>query len=97
MNIPTSNLVRTAEEFAMVDVLNGGRVIAGMFRGTSNEYVTHNTNPAESRERFSRGAGSCPIAALSSLTTPLTSRTPTGRKRSWRWSTTSLTATRSSR
>ena len=52
MNIPTINPVRTAEEFAMVDVLSEGRVIAGMLRGTSNEYVTYNTNPAESRERF---------------------------------------------
>ena len=52
MNIPTINPVRTAEEFAMVDVLSNGRVIAGMLRGTSNEYVTYNTNPAESRERF---------------------------------------------
>jgi alkanesulfonate monooxygenase SsuD/methylene tetrahydromethanopterin reductase-like flavin-dependent oxidoreductase (luciferase family) len=52
MNIPTINPVRTAEEFAMVDVLSKGRVVAGMLRGTSNEYVTYNTNPAESRERF---------------------------------------------
>ena len=52
MNIPTINPVRTAEEFAMVDVLSNGRVIAGMLRGTSNEYVTYNTNPAESRDRF---------------------------------------------
>jgi alkanesulfonate monooxygenase SsuD/methylene tetrahydromethanopterin reductase-like flavin-dependent oxidoreductase (luciferase family) len=52
MNIPTVNPVRTAEEFAMVDVLSQGRLIAGMLRGTSNEYVTYNTNPAESRERF---------------------------------------------
>jgi len=52
MNIPTINPVRTAEEFAMVDTLTNGRVIAGMLRGTSNEYVTYNTNPAESRERF---------------------------------------------
>jgi len=52
MNIPTINPVRTAEEFAMVDVLSNGRVIAGMLRGTSNEYVTYNTNPSESRERF---------------------------------------------
>jgi alkanesulfonate monooxygenase SsuD/methylene tetrahydromethanopterin reductase-like flavin-dependent oxidoreductase (luciferase family) len=41
-----------AEEFAMVDALTGGRVVAGMLRGTSNEYVTYATNPAESRERF---------------------------------------------
>ena len=51
-NIPIQNPVRVAEEFAMLDVLSGGRIIAGMLRGTSNEYVTYNTNPAESRERF---------------------------------------------
>jgi alkanesulfonate monooxygenase SsuD/methylene tetrahydromethanopterin reductase-like flavin-dependent oxidoreductase (luciferase family) len=36
----------------MLDTLTGGRVIAGMLRGTSNEYVTYGVNPAESRERF---------------------------------------------
>ena len=36
----------------MLDTLTGGRVVAGMLRGTSNEYVTYATNPAESRERF---------------------------------------------
>jgi alkanesulfonate monooxygenase SsuD/methylene tetrahydromethanopterin reductase-like flavin-dependent oxidoreductase (luciferase family) len=51
-NIPTLNPVRVAEEFAMLDVLTGGRVIAGMLRGTPNEYVTYGTNPAETRERF---------------------------------------------
>ena len=51
-NIPIQNPVRVAEEFAMLDTLTGGRVIAGMLRGTSNEYVTYGVNPAESRERF---------------------------------------------
>ena len=51
-NIPIQNPVRVAEEFAMLDTLSGGRVIAGMLRGTSNEYVTYGVNPAESRERF---------------------------------------------
>jgi alkanesulfonate monooxygenase SsuD/methylene tetrahydromethanopterin reductase-like flavin-dependent oxidoreductase (luciferase family) len=51
-NIPILNPVRVAEEFAMLDALTGGRVVAGMLRGTSNEYVTYATNPAESRERF---------------------------------------------
>ena len=51
-NIPILNPVRVAEEFAMLDTMTGGRVVAGMLRGTSNEYVTYNTNPAESRERF---------------------------------------------
>ncbi len=36
----------------MVDVLTGGRLVAGMLRGTATEYVTYGTNPAESRERF---------------------------------------------
>src|SRR3990172_313661 len=51
-NIPILNPVRVAEEYAMLDTLTGGRVIAGMMRGTANEYVTYNTNPSESHERF---------------------------------------------
>lgn len=51
-NIPIQNPVRVAEEFAMLDTLSGGRLVAGMLRGTSNEYVTYGINPAESRERF---------------------------------------------
>jgi alkanesulfonate monooxygenase SsuD/methylene tetrahydromethanopterin reductase-like flavin-dependent oxidoreductase (luciferase family) len=50
--IPILNPLRVAEEFAMLDVLTGGRVVAGMLRGTPNEYVTYATNPAETRERF---------------------------------------------
>lgn len=50
--IPILNPVRVAEEFAMIDVMSGGRLIAGMMRGTANEYVTYNVNPSESRERF---------------------------------------------
>jgi alkanesulfonate monooxygenase SsuD/methylene tetrahydromethanopterin reductase-like flavin-dependent oxidoreductase (luciferase family) len=50
--IPILNPVRVAEEFAMIDTMSGGRVIAGMLRGTPNEYVTYNINPSESRERF---------------------------------------------
>lgn len=51
-NIPILNPVRVAEEFAMLDTMTGGRLVAGMLRGTSNEYVTYNVNPAESRDRF---------------------------------------------
>ncbi|MDA0241041.1 MAG: LLM class flavin-dependent oxidoreductase, partial [Proteobacteria bacterium] len=51
-NIPINNPIRVAEEFAMLDTLTGGRIVAGMMRGTGNEYVTYNVNPAESRERF---------------------------------------------
>jgi alkanesulfonate monooxygenase SsuD/methylene tetrahydromethanopterin reductase-like flavin-dependent oxidoreductase (luciferase family) len=50
--LPMLNPVRVAEEFAMLDTLTGGRVIAGLMRGTPNEYVTYNVNPQESRERF---------------------------------------------
>src|SRR5947208_7702778 len=50
--IPILNPVRVAEEFSMLDTLTGGRLIAGMLRGTSNEYVTYGVNPAESRDRF---------------------------------------------
>lgn len=50
--IPILSPVRVAEEFAMLDAMTGGRIIAGMMRGTPNEYVTYNTNPAESRARF---------------------------------------------
>jgi len=51
-DIPILNPVRVAEEFAMLDMMTNGRVIAGMLRGTPNEYVTYNINPAESRGRF---------------------------------------------
>jgi alkanesulfonate monooxygenase SsuD/methylene tetrahydromethanopterin reductase-like flavin-dependent oxidoreductase (luciferase family) len=51
-DIPLLEPIRVAEEFAMLDVMTGGRVIAGMLRGTPNEYVTYATNPSESRDRF---------------------------------------------
>jgi alkanesulfonate monooxygenase SsuD/methylene tetrahydromethanopterin reductase-like flavin-dependent oxidoreductase (luciferase family) len=53
--IPILNPVRVAEEFAMLDTMTDGRVIAGMMRGTPNEYVTYNINPTESRGRFEEG------------------------------------------
>jgi alkanesulfonate monooxygenase SsuD/methylene tetrahydromethanopterin reductase-like flavin-dependent oxidoreductase (luciferase family) len=52
--------VRVAEEFAMLDTMSGGRLVAGVMRGTSNEYVTYDINLAESRERFAEGAASDP-------------------------------------
>jgi alkanesulfonate monooxygenase SsuD/methylene tetrahydromethanopterin reductase-like flavin-dependent oxidoreductase (luciferase family) len=51
-NIPILNPIRVAEEMAMLDTMSNGRVVAGMLRGTANEYVTYNINPAESRGRF---------------------------------------------
>jgi alkanesulfonate monooxygenase SsuD/methylene tetrahydromethanopterin reductase-like flavin-dependent oxidoreductase (luciferase family) len=50
--LPILNPVRVAEELAMIDTMSGGRLVAGMMRGTPNEYVTYNINPSESRERF---------------------------------------------
>jgi len=44
--------VRVAEEYAMIDCLSGGRLIAGFVRGIPAEYAWYNVNPAESRERF---------------------------------------------
>jgi alkanesulfonate monooxygenase SsuD/methylene tetrahydromethanopterin reductase-like flavin-dependent oxidoreductase (luciferase family) len=53
--LPILNPVRVAEEFAMLDMMSGGRLVAGVMRDTPNEYVTYNINPAESRERFAEG------------------------------------------
>ena len=50
--IPILDPVRVAEEFAMIDVMSGGRLVAGMMRGIPSEYVAYNINPSESRERF---------------------------------------------
>lgn len=50
--VPMLNPVRVAEEVAMLDTMTNGRIVAGMLRGTPNESVTYNTNPAESRARF---------------------------------------------
>jgi len=53
--LPILNPVRVAEEYAMLDTMTDGRVIAGLMRGTPNEYVTYNINPMESRGRFEEG------------------------------------------
>jgi alkanesulfonate monooxygenase SsuD/methylene tetrahydromethanopterin reductase-like flavin-dependent oxidoreductase (luciferase family) len=50
-----SNPIRVAEELAMLDTLSGGRLIAGLLRGTSNEALTYDLNPQESRERTDEG------------------------------------------
>jgi alkanesulfonate monooxygenase SsuD/methylene tetrahydromethanopterin reductase-like flavin-dependent oxidoreductase (luciferase family) len=50
--LPILNPVRVAEEFAMVDNLSGGRVIAGFLRGTPHEFMTYGGNPEDSRGQF---------------------------------------------
>lgn len=47
-----SHPVRVAEEYAMIDCMTGGRLIAGFVRGIPPEYIWYNVRPEESRERF---------------------------------------------
>ncbi len=44
--------VRVAEEYAMIDCLSSGRLIAGFVRGIPPEYIWYGVNPEESRGRF---------------------------------------------
>ena len=41
-----------AEEFAMIDMLSRGRLVAGIVRGGGTEQFAHNANPAYNRERL---------------------------------------------
>ncbi|MGH6690021.1 MAG: LLM class flavin-dependent oxidoreductase [Gammaproteobacteria bacterium] len=53
--VPQSNPVRVAEEVAMLDTMAQGRLVVGLLRGTSNESLTYDLNPAEARERTDEG------------------------------------------
>ena len=44
--------LQTAEEFAQLDILSGGRFIGGIVRGVPAEYVSSNVDSFTSRERF---------------------------------------------
>jgi alkanesulfonate monooxygenase SsuD/methylene tetrahydromethanopterin reductase-like flavin-dependent oxidoreductase (luciferase family) len=46
------NPVQLAEETAMIDMLSGGRLVAGIVRGGGTEQLANNANPAYNRERF---------------------------------------------
>jgi alkanesulfonate monooxygenase SsuD/methylene tetrahydromethanopterin reductase-like flavin-dependent oxidoreductase (luciferase family) len=50
--LPLNNPVRVAEEYALIDTLSGGRLVAGLLRGAPYEYLVYNVPPAESRARF---------------------------------------------
>ena len=50
--LPLRHPVQTAEEFAQLDVLSGGRFIGGIVRGSPQEFVSYNVDPFTSRERF---------------------------------------------
>jgi alkanesulfonate monooxygenase SsuD/methylene tetrahydromethanopterin reductase-like flavin-dependent oxidoreductase (luciferase family) len=49
--VPLNNPVRIAEEYAMLDCMTGGRLIAGLMRGIPHEYIAYNIPPNESWER----------------------------------------------
>ncbi len=53
--VPLSNPVRVAEELAMLDTMAQGRLVVGLLRGTTNESLTYDLNPAEARERTDEG------------------------------------------
>jgi alkanesulfonate monooxygenase SsuD/methylene tetrahydromethanopterin reductase-like flavin-dependent oxidoreductase (luciferase family) len=53
--VPQSNPVLLAEEMAMLDNMAEGRLIVGLLRGTTNEMLTYDLNPEESRERTDEG------------------------------------------
>jgi alkanesulfonate monooxygenase SsuD/methylene tetrahydromethanopterin reductase-like flavin-dependent oxidoreductase (luciferase family) len=46
-----SNPVRIAEEMALLDNLMPGRLVVGLLRGTTGEYLSYGLNPEEARER----------------------------------------------
>ena len=50
--VPMLNPIRVAEEFAMLDVMSGGRLVAGFMRGVPHEYRAYNIDPSESWGRL---------------------------------------------
>lgn len=44
--------LRVAEEYAMLDVMSGGRLVAGMVVGGGPEYFSYQVDPTRCRERF---------------------------------------------
>ena len=54
--LPFDNPLRSAEDYAMVDVLSGGRLNLGVGSGyLSHEYAGFGVDPAEKRARFDEG------------------------------------------
>ncbi len=50
--VPIVNPLRVAEEYAMLDMISEGRLIAGFMRGIPHEYVAYNVPPSESYGRM---------------------------------------------
>jgi alkanesulfonate monooxygenase SsuD/methylene tetrahydromethanopterin reductase-like flavin-dependent oxidoreductase (luciferase family) len=44
--------LRVAEEYAMLDVMSGGRLMAGVVPGDQASYYSYGVNPAQARARF---------------------------------------------
>ena len=53
--IPLLNPIRVAEEYAMLDVMSGGRLIAGMIRGMPHEYIAYNVVAERIARAHARG------------------------------------------
>jgi alkanesulfonate monooxygenase SsuD/methylene tetrahydromethanopterin reductase-like flavin-dependent oxidoreductase (luciferase family) len=49
--VPLNNPVRIAEEYAMLDCMSGGRLVAGLMRGIPHEYIAYNIPPDDSWSR----------------------------------------------
>ena len=58
--VPHSNPVRVAEELAMLDTMAQGRLVVGLLRGTTNEALTYDLNPAGGARAHRRGHGADP-------------------------------------
>jgi alkanesulfonate monooxygenase SsuD/methylene tetrahydromethanopterin reductase-like flavin-dependent oxidoreductase (luciferase family) len=50
--LPLLNPLRVAEEYAMVDILSGGRLVAGFPRGVPQNYEAYGVDLANSKERL---------------------------------------------
>ena len=50
--VPLLNPIRVAEEYAMLDCMSGGRLVAGFVRGIPHEYIAYNVDPSQSRGRM---------------------------------------------
>jgi alkanesulfonate monooxygenase SsuD/methylene tetrahydromethanopterin reductase-like flavin-dependent oxidoreductase (luciferase family) len=53
--VPLNNPLRIAEEYAMLDCMSGGRLVAGLMRGIPHEYIAYNIPPDDSWDRQREG------------------------------------------